>query len=55
MIAHAPPENEHVDGMSRSVDKQIFVYIRGKSAIAALVACTNGTATIGLDLWPSAF
>lgn len=53
MIAHAPPENEHVDGMSRSVDKQIFVYIRGKSAIAALVACTNGAilATIGLDLW----
>ena len=53
MLTHAPSEDEPVDSRSRAVDKQIFVYIRGKSSISAFVALTNGTILffVGLDLW----
>ena len=53
MLLHAPSGDEPVDPFVRTVDKQIFVYIRGKSAISAFVAITNATilAFIGLDLW----
>ena len=53
MLLHAPDEDAPVDSFARTVDKQVFVYIRGKSSISAFVAITHAgiLAAVGLDLW----
>ena len=51
MLTHSE-HAEDADVLKTKVDRQIFVYIRGKTLISLFVACTNGTILklVGLDL-----
>jgi AI-2 transport protein TqsA len=53
MLTHTAPEDEEPDAFTQTVDRQVFVYIRGKGSICAFVAITNATVLwlIGVDLW----
>jgi AI-2 transport protein TqsA len=49
----AMPPSEDTDVVSRRVERQIFVYIRGKSAISAFVGVCHASVlwAVGLELW----
>ena len=56
MLMHRESEEEEAanpDAFARTVDRQIFVYIRGKTSISAFVAITNGSILwlVGVDLF----
>ena len=54
MLAHSESSvDERPDAFARTIDRQIFVYIRGKTSISAFVAITNGSIlwAVGLDLF----
>ena len=50
---HGGAADEEEDQLGKTVDKQIFTYIRGKTTICAFVAATNGFIlwAVGLDLF----
>lgn len=56
MLAHASPDADQSDPhdlVGRKVERQIFVYIRGKSSISAFVGGCHAAVlfALGLDLW----
>lgn len=53
MLAHGPDEDLPVDAFTKAIDRQVFVYIRGKGFISLFVAVTHATmlALVGLDLF----
>jgi hypothetical protein len=53
LVGHGPADEAQRSGLMAKIDKQIFVYIRGKIGLSLLVAVLNCTIyfLIGLELW----